>query len=144
MGGITTAIVINTNLKGVIIGFLLPMLIIFTNGCGPKVDYDQIREQRAAETKELMDSWLENHQSDLIASWGAPQQVMDDGLGGKVFIYSKSYSWTTPETSTTKVGNSFGKTTLKTRTTAGQTITSTTQYIFFINKESRIYRWSVK
>lgn len=35
-----------------------------------------------------MESWLGYHESEIIASWGPPQQVTSDGLGGKILIYS--------------------------------------------------------
>ncbi len=32
-----------------------------------------------------MQSWEGKHYGDLIAAWGAPEQVLDDGQGGKIF-----------------------------------------------------------
>ena len=101
---------------------------------------------------ETMESWVGHHRSDLIASWGPPQQVMDDGQGGEIFVYTTARSFTTPGTSTTTVAGSaygYGNTTYGTAT--GQTIYNppqTTSYnahrMFWIDQSGRIYRWSWK
>jgi len=98
----------------------------------------------------VMRSWEGSHESDLIAAWGPPQQVMSDGSDGKVFIYTQQFSYTTPGTSTT-TGNataySYGNTTnvygnSYTTYNPSQTYTRQRQRIFFINSEGRVYRWS--
>jgi hypothetical protein len=53
-----------------------------------------------------MESWMGHHQSELIANWGPPQQVMDDGQGGKIFIYSATQNYTSPGRATTNVTGS--------------------------------------
>jgi len=38
--------------------------------------------------QEVMESWVGQHESDLIASWGPPNKIMPDGKGGTVLDYS--------------------------------------------------------
>lgn len=98
----------------------------------------------------IMESWMGSNESDLIAAWGAPQQVMSDGSDGKVFIYSQQVSYTTPATSYT-TGNATGYTYGNTTSVYGNTYTTYNpshtygyqkQRIFFINSDGRVYRWS--
>jgi hypothetical protein len=59
---------------------LLIISIIFISGCG-------LRAKRAVEKE--MKSWVGRHKSDLIASWGNPQDITPDGKGGTVLFYSQ-------------------------------------------------------
>ena len=60
----------------------------------------------AARISNVMRSWKGHHYSDLIASWGPPQQVFDDGKGGRLLIWSSVRSWTLPgQTRTNTIGN---------------------------------------
>ena len=38
-------------------------------------------------TREIMNSWMGNHISQVIRSWGAYDQVVSDGAGGKIYIW---------------------------------------------------------
>ena len=104
----------------------------------------------AGKMNTIMSSWEGSHESDLIAAWGPPQQVMGDGSDGKVFIYTQQVSYTTPGTSTTTANAtaySYGNTanaygTSYTTYNPSQTYTRQRQRIFFINSSGRIYRWS--
>lgn len=40
-------------------------------------------------TREVMDSWMGHHKSELIQSWGPPQRYESDGKGGEILIYEK-------------------------------------------------------
>ena len=54
------------------IGFILCLTLVI--GCGPS-------------TKEIMNSWKGAHVSRLIRSWGPPQEITSDGLGGRIYIW---------------------------------------------------------
>lgn len=43
-----------------------------------------------------MNSWVGVHYSQLMMSWGPPQQVFDDGNGGRILLYTRVRQWTTP------------------------------------------------
>ena len=45
--------------------------------------------QGCVSTQGVMDSWMNSHQSDLIASWGPPTRTTSDGKGGSILIYEK-------------------------------------------------------
>jgi len=48
--------------------------------------------QGCASTREIMDSWIGHHQSDLIAQWGPPERTASDGKGGQTFLYERFIS----------------------------------------------------
>src|SRR5262249_51272467 len=56
---------------------------------------------------EVMASWEGDNVGNLIASWGPPQLVYDDGNGGKIFVYATDRTWTTPGKATTTTNGSF-------------------------------------
>ena len=103
-----------------------------------------------ASIDKTMESWMGHHQSDLIASWGPPQQVMDDGQGGKIFVYAATRSFTSPGTSTTTVtgsaygyGNTaYGSATGYTTYNPPQTTSYDAYRMFWIDSNGRIYRWA--
>lgn len=106
----------------------------------------------ASKINEKMESWMGHHKNDLIASWGPPQDIMDDGQGGEIFIYSNERTYTTPGTSTTNTygsasafGNTaYGSATSTTHHTPAQTSGYTAQRMFWIDGRGIIYRWSWK
>ena len=105
-----------------------------------------------ASINKTMESWMGHDQSDLIANWGPPQQVMDDGRGGKIFVYTTTRSHTAPGSSTTTVtGSAYGYGDTVYGTATGHTTYNpprTTSYnayrMFWIDQTGRIYRWSWK
>jgi hypothetical protein len=105
-----------------------------------------------ASIDKTMESWMGNHQSDLIASWGPPQQVLDDGQGGKIFVYSTTRSYTSPGSATTNmtgsaygIGNTvYGNATSYTTYNPPQTSSYNAYRMFWIDGNGRIYRWAWK
>ncbi len=99
-----------------------------------------------------MESWMGHHQSDLVASWGPPQQVITDGQGGSIFVYTANRAFTSPGSSTTTVVGSasgygnrvYGSATSITTYTPPQTTSWSAYRMFWINASGRIYRWSWK
>jgi hypothetical protein len=43
-----------------------------------------------------MASWIGHHKSELLMSWGPPSQVVPDGLGGELFVYSNTKTYISP------------------------------------------------
>jgi hypothetical protein len=103
-----------------------------------------------ASINKTMQLWMGHHQSDLIANWGPPQQVMDDGQGGKIFIYITTRTFTSPGHSTTTVtGSAYGMGNYAYGTARGYTTYTppqTTSYnacrMFWIDGNGYIYRWA--
>jgi hypothetical protein len=95
-----------------------------------------------------MESWIDHHQSELIANWGPPQQIMDDSQGGKIFIYSATRNHTTQGRATTNVTGSaysvgdftYGNATGHTTYTPPQTSSYNAYRMFWINSNGYIYR----
>lgn len=120
---------------------LLILMAVCMSGCYGKV------KNRINNT---MASWEGHHYSELLSSWGPPQQVLDDGSGGRVLIYSQTRSWTTPGQATTTTDMRatqwdnliWGNATSTTTYTPGQTYGYTSWRMFFIARDGRIYRWA--
>jgi hypothetical protein len=87
-----------------------------------------------AHINNMMQSWVGHHQSELIASWGPPDQISTDGKGGSVLIYG-SY---------VNLGQTPGQATIN-----GNQITYTAPQqngyrrtrMFYVDKDGYIYSW---
>ena len=109
-----------------------------------------------ATINKTMSSWMGHNVNDLIASWGPPQQIMSDGQGGQILIYSSARTYTTPGQATTNTygtanayGNSnyvnvYGSATSTTTYNPPQTSGYTAQRMFWADRNGRLYRWSWK
>ncbi len=97
-----------------------------------------------------MNSWMGHHYSELIGSWGPPQQVFDDGNGGRILIWTQIRSYTVPGQSMTQ---SYGQATLyddyiwgsatsRTTYTPPQTYGWAAYRMFYINDKGYVYNWS--
>ncbi len=116
---------------------VLPLLALlpFTTSCASSVN-------------KVMESWMGANVNDLIASWGPPQQVFDDGSGGKVLVWAADRTWTTPGRATTNTtatvsGNTGWATSTTTYTPAA--VNGYTAYrMFWANSKGTLYRWAWK
>ncbi len=110
-----------------------------------------------AELDFSMKSWVGHSSNDLIASWGMPQQTLDDGKGGKMFIYTEERHYTTPGYSFSNTsGNlntiwggrrsyySFGGSNTFGVYTPPQTTRWTVSRTFWVDKDGKVYRWAWK
>lgn len=89
----------------------------------------------ATTTNNILDSWVGSHQSELIASWGPPNQTTTDGKGGTILIYG-SY---------VNLGQSPGRASVD---YFGNVIYTNPQQrgyertrMFYVNPEGYIYSW---
>ena len=106
----------------------------------------------AARINNMMRSWEGQHYSDLIARWGPPQQVFDDGSDGRILIYTQVREWTSPGKSTTYTEGRatiyddyiWGSATSRTTYQPSQTYGCTAHRMFWISKKGYIYRWAWK
>ena len=121
-------------IKGLILIFIVP----FFMGC--------------ASINKTMQSWMGHYQSVLIARWGPPQQVMDDGQGSKIFIYSTTRTFNSPSYSTpTVTGSAYGTRNYGYGNVTGYTIYNPpptpsydTYRMFWIDGIGYVYRWAWK
>jgi len=121
--------------KKTILLILLAFLIF--NGCVARIN-------------KAMSSWENHHYSDLIASWGPPQQVFDDGQGGRILVYAIRRQWTSPGKSTTRtIGSAtiwddyiWGSATTITSYKPPETYGYTAHRMFWITRDGIIYRWA--
>ncbi len=104
----------------------------------------------AARVNRVMRSWEGNHFSNLIASWGPPDQVFEDGSGGPIFVYTATRSYTTPGAATTQTtgsatatGNTvWGSATSHTTYNPSMTYQWKVYRMFWVNGDGVIYRWA--
>lgn len=109
--------------------------------------------------KEVMNSWMGHHYTELLASWGPPTNVYDDGQGGRVLQYMVQSSYTMPGRSYTNSnayvqgqatydansiwGNAYGQGSSTTTYVPPQTYTQTRYRTFWIDRSGKIYRWQL-
>lgn len=106
----------------------------------------------AGRINSMMKTWENQHYSNLIASWGPPQQVFDDGAGGRILVWTSARSATVPgqATSTTNFrANAYdnyiwGTATTRTVYTPAQTYGWTAYRMFWIGGNGVVYRWAWK
>jgi len=104
----------------------------------------------AGQINQTMQSWMGHHYSELIGSWGPPQQVFDDGRSGRILIWTQVRSYTSPGTSTTQTYGQatayddyiWGSATSHTTYTPPQTYGYTAYRMFYIDKDGLIYNWT--
>ena len=102
----------------------------------------------SASRTEMMQSWVGKHESELIKSWGPPQQEKSDGKGGRILVYSQITTYTQPGTSTTQV-YSYGfiarpQYGARTTYTPAQTYSSERTRMFWVDENGYIYHWQWK
>lgn len=113
-------------------------LVLLLSGC-----------MTAQEMSNIMDSWKGSHISDLIASWGPPQQLVPDGKGGKIYIWRQQASIPLTQGKTTERGSAtaIGSTVYynsKTTYTPGTNIEIDRTRMFWVNRRGIIYNWQWK
>jgi hypothetical protein len=104
----------------------------------------------AARINKMMTSWQGHNYNDLIAGWGPPNQVFDDGSGGRVMVWTATRSYNTPGSATTQTngratatGNTvWGSATSTTTYNPGQTYQWSAYRMFWINRGGAVYRWA--
>jgi hypothetical protein len=81
--------------------------------------------------------------NDLIASWGPPNRQMDDGVGGKLYIYIYDRRSNTPaEVVTREFDNWFDGKGVRATYTPSQESGYLAFRMFWVNGENVIYRWA--
>ena len=104
----------------------------------------------AARINRTMASWTGTHYSNLIGSWGPPDQVFDDGAGGRLFVWTHTRSYTVPPSSTTRTTGSatvrgdtiWGNATSHTTYNPAQTYQWRAYRMFWVDSTGTIYRWA--
>jgi len=106
--------------RRILLCFILILAILSTSGC--------------ASIGKRMDSWVGHHQSELIHSWGPPNQIVSDGAGGSILIYSSYVNLgQTPGTI-----NHWG---YRTTYTAPQNHGYQRTRMFYVDSKGIIYSW---
>lgn len=84
-----------------------------------------------------MAAWEGRHANELLAEWGPPRQVLDDGAGGKVFVYT-NHTYLARDTAQTN-----GTITPYGAFSATTTYQPSGAYrMFWINSNGYVYRWA--
>jgi len=103
----------------IVLLFIIPL---FFTGCATTIN-------------KTMDSWVGRHQSELIASWGPPNRVADDGKGGRILIYGSYVDL--GQTPGRGDVDYFGNITY----TAPQQRGYTRTRMFYVDSDGYIYSW---
>ena len=88
--------------------------------------------------QETADTWVGSNINDLIATNGAPDQIIDNGSEGKIMVWRHGSSFTMPGSADTTY--LFGQ--AHTTYYPGHTVQRTDIVTFWVNPESIIYRAS--
>lgn len=91
----------------------------------------------AGKINETMESWVGSHESELIASWGPPQQVSGNGQGGKILVYQNYVNL--GHTQGVATSDGYGNTRFSMPQSRGYSRTR----MFYVNEAGYIYsfRW---
>ncbi|MGD0572744.1 MAG: hypothetical protein ABSB11_06950 [Sedimentisphaerales bacterium] len=95
-----------------------------------------------------MASWVGHNFNEVVASWGPPQSIMDDGKGGKIMTWSYAQTITTSpgyaNSQTTSNNAQYPGGTLDTHTTyqPPQTQTVVKTRTFWVDGNGKIYNWA--
>ena len=116
----------------------LLIMAFILNGCGPP-------------TAEIMNSWKGSHVSQLIRSWGPPQEMTTDGLNGHVYIWRRDIniplSDRKKETKRTTTYNPYrNQYSIKTETTYKEPVVIEGEKLrmFWVNEDGIIYTWKAE
>jgi hypothetical protein len=98
---------------------LLSLLLLITS-CGPS------KKAQQDKLKEVMDSWLGHHKSELIQSWGPPDRYASDGKDGEILIYEKMI------TRGAVIYNTYRE------------VTTSAYKMVYVDRNGKIYFWRTK
>lgn len=108
---------------------LLVLVTVGATGCASRVN-------------KVMDSWMGHHFSELVASWGPPQQTLDDGDGGRIMVWAADRSYAVPGRATTTANEYGGMLTAQTTYTPAQTHGWKAYRMFWVDRDGRVYKWA--
>ena len=99
-------------------------------GCAKKVsDF-----KKASTIDGIMDSWVGHYESELVAYWGPPTEVVPDGKGGKIIVYESLKGTWGNETDKRIVGGS------QYASRPRQPGYAATR-MFYVNEKGIVYSW---
>lgn len=86
----------------------------------------------SARINKQMGSWMGQHESELIASWGPPDRVIEDGHGGRIL------AWVAERATSSGSAQHW-----ENMTTAQATTSTRRSYrMFWVNRDGVVYRWA--
>ncbi len=109
--------------------FVVVFLCFLMLGCA------KLGELLPPSNREIMDSWLGSHISEVIRSWGVYQSSVPDGKGGTIYIWDNSVVGQFP--SSVSYHPLIPVATYK----HGRTYTVEKRRLFFVRPDGIIYYW---
>ena len=99
--------------------------------------------------RQIMESWVDSHADNLVASWGPPDGFYENADGSRILRYSSASSYYVPGTTysnpvTTYNSNGSPTTTYNSYTTPGYTVSSSCTSTFFTDPSQYIVRWTAE
>lgn len=118
--------------------FCIPFFILLS-GCAATIE----------EENAVMESWKGAHISKTIRKWGPPRNIVSDGQGGKIYIWSeyKSVNLSPAKTETKgTITRTYGGYQYREKTTHKPPIdyNYVKAYMFYVNRRGVIYHWKIK
>ena len=116
-----------------------PVFLILFTGCAAIIE-----EQNA-----VMESWKGAHISETIREWGPPKNIVPDGQGGKIYIWSeyKSVNLSPAKTETKgTITKTYGGYQYKEKTTHKRPVDYdyVKAHMFYVNRSGTIYYWRIE
>lgn len=107
--------------------FILILFFSYSATCKPK-------DKKPKQTKEqiMMDSWMNQHKSELLKVWGIPTRTSDDGQGGEILAYERTKVFPQMGVASVHYNNVYS-----TRT---QNVVTRIRS-FYVNKDGIVYSW---
>lgn len=88
--------------------------------------------EKTPSEKEIMDSWVNDTKVNLLASWGIPNKVSDDGKGGEILVFEKTAILPQTGVATLSYNNIYFQT--------NQNVVTRSR-MFYVNENGIIYGW---
>ena len=124
--------------------------VLALSGCSARAKGWWKQDGPTQQMNAMMASWVGVQYSALIMNWGPPNQVFDDGLGGKLLAWTQARSVTFPGTSTsettanaTAIGNTaWGRASSRGVYNPPEIYTWSTYRIFQVDKDGIVRNWA--
>ena len=118
---------------------LLAAALVSVSGCAT-----------TAQINAAMQSWVGHSMSELVAAWGPPSQVLDDGSGGKILSYQYTRAHTTHGAAYTQSsataygvgGHAYASGSSVTTYGPSRTTTTNSWRTFWVDSRGVVVNWS--
>ncbi|MBM3328769.1 MAG: hypothetical protein FJY67_04730 [Calditrichaeota bacterium] len=94
--------------------------------------------------REIMDSWMGAHESEVIAAWGPPDRIAEDGKGGKILIYEQIEQRASPSSGKATIRTYDDKAVIDFQEEHGAIKVYRRAHMFYLNEYGYVYYWMIR